>query len=578
MNIFARSPTAGASGKKRRSRSKAQANSKVSQLIQKRRDYLTKWKEIRDYQLPYLGVLEESEFNDQHQRRDQKIYTGCAWECCNIFASGIMSGLTPPSRNWFKLTFADPALKENKEASMVLDERNTILERVLAGSNFYNAAQSVYMELPFGIGALGVFPDAKKGVRFTHYPLGTYCIDVGADGIANTFCRKYKMYTSQIAEQFGIENLPNQLRHELDRDGGINSQHFVYCLIEPNREYDRHNPTRLTMPYVVMYWLDGSADDEWLHIGGSYEMPIAVARYLVTGLEPYAKGAGWFALGDSKMLQALEKDLLVAVQLGVRPPMQADVETAARGINIIPGAANATNMNGGIKPIFDVKLDIASVQAKIEATKEAIKRAYNADLFLTISSLEKGQMTAREVMERSQEKLQQLGPVVERLEFEFLSVILERVYNILERANMFPPFPEEMMAQLASEEVKIEYISPLAQAQKMSGLTAIEQLFAFTGTIAQMFPEVADKIDALEAIDKYASALGSPAAILRSDEEVAKRQEARAQAQQAAAQQEMMRETAPALNQTAQAAKNFREAVGGSNDVMAQMLGLPGLS
>lgn len=572
MNIFARSPTMRAE-KKKKTRSKAAANNKVAQLIAKRRNYLNKWKEIRDYQLPYLGVLEESEFSNMHERRDSKIYTGCAWECCNIFASGIMSGLTPPSRNWFKLSFANPELKENKEASMILDERNQILERVLAGSNFYNAAQSVYMELPFGVGTLGVFPDAKTGVRFTHYPIGTYCIDVGADGIANTFCRKYKMYTSQIAEQFGIENLPQTLKNELERDGGLQSEHTICCLIEPNREYDKHNPSRLTMPYSVAYWIDGSADDEWLHIGGAYEMPIAVARYLVTGLEPYAKGAGWFALGDSKMLQALEKDLLVAVQLGVRPPMQADVETAMRGINIIPGAANATNMNGGIKPIFDVRLDIASVQAKIEAVKEAIKRAYNADLFLTISSIEKGQMTAREVMERSQEKLQQLGPVVERLEFEFLSVILERVYNILERANMFPPFPDEMMADMAGEEVRIEYISPLAQAQKMSGLTAIEQLFAFAGTIAQMYPEVGDKIDALEAIDKYAQALGSPAAILRSDDEVAKMQEARRQAQAQAQAQQAMIEGAPALNQTAQAAKNFREAVGGSNDVMAQILG-----
>lgn len=572
MNIFARSPTMRAE-KKKKTRSKAAANNKVAQLIAKRRNYLNKWKEIRDYQLPYLGVLEESEFSNMHERRDSKIYTGCAWECCNIFASGIMSGLTPPSRNWFKLSFANPELKENKEASMILDERNQILERVLAGSNFYNAAQSVYMELPFGVGALGVFPDAKTGVRFTHYPIGTYCIDVGADGIANTFCRKYKMYTSQIAEQFGIENLPQTLKNELERDGGLQSEHTICCLIEPNREYDKHNPSRLTMPYSVAYWIDGSADDEWLHIGGAYEMPVAVARYLVTGLEPYAKGAGWFALGDSKMLQALEKDLLVAVQLGVRPPMQADVETAMRGINIIPGAANATNMNGGIKPIFDVRLDIASVQAKIEAVKEAIKRAYNADLFLTISSIEKGQMTAREVMERSQEKLQQLGPVVERLEFEFLSVILERVYNILERANMFPPFPDEMMADMAGEEVRIEYISPLAQAQKMSGLTAIEQLFAFAGTIAQMYPEVGDKIDALEAIDKYAQALGSPAAILRSDDEVAKMQEARRQAQAQAQAQQAMIEGAPALNQTAQAAKNFRDAVGGSNDVMAQILG-----
>ena len=73
-----------------------------------------------------------------------------------------------------------------------------------------------------------------------------------------------------------------------------------------------------------------------------------------------------------------------------------------------------------------------------------------------------------------QEKLQQLGPVVERLQDEFLSPIIERTYNILERMGAFPPIPDDVAERLSAEEVKIEYISPLAQAQKMSGLVNIE--------------------------------------------------------------------------------------------------------
>ena len=86
-----------------------------------------------------------------------------------------------------------------------------------------------------------------------------------------------------------------------------------------------------------------------------------------------------------------------------------------------------------------------------------------------LDQIDKGQMTAREVMERTQEKLQQLGPVVERLLSEFLNPIIERVYSVLDRAGVFPPVEdEELLDQLNGQEVKIEYISPLAQAQKMS--------------------------------------------------------------------------------------------------------------
>lgn len=41
-------------------------------------------------------------------------------------------------------------------------------------------------------------------------------------------------------------------------------------------------------------------------------------------------------------------------------------------------------------------------------------------------------------MERTQEKMQQLGPViVERLQSEFLNPIIERTYGILDRVEYF---------------------------------------------------------------------------------------------------------------------------------------------
>lgn len=190
-----------------------------------------------------------------------------------------------------------------------------------------------------------------------------------------------------------------------------------------------------------------------------------------------------------------------------------------------------------------------------------------------LDQLDKGRMTAQEVMARNQEKLQQLGPVVERLQYEFLNRILERVYNILDRSGIFPDIPEEMQ-DIVGEEFRIEYISPLAQAQKMSGLTSIEQGIGFIGQAAQFDQTVLDKVNLTEAVANYLAQVGVPAAMIRSDEEVEQIQKQRQEAQAAAeaqAQQQAAIAQAPDL---AAAAKNATEAANDGNPAMQEWLGM----
>ncbi len=190
-----------------------------------------------------------------------------------------------------------------------------------------------------------------------------------------------------------------------------------------------------------------------------------------------------------------------------------------------------------------------------------------------LDQLDKGRMTAQEVMARNQEKLQQLGPVVERLQYEFLNRILERVYNILDRSGIFPDIPEELQ-DIVGEEFRIEYISPLAQAQKMSGLTSIEQGIGFIGQAAQFDQTVLDKVNLTEAVANYLAQVGVPAAMIRSDEEVEQIQKQRQEAQAAAeaqAQQQAAIAQAPDL---AAAAKNATEAANDGNPAMQEWLGM----
>ena len=573
--ILARQPTVDVKTPKQMP-DKRRVLERFGQLYTHRQPFMTRWKSIRDYQLPYLGCFDDTnDSTNQHRRNDTNVMTGTAWAADQVFAAGVMSGLTPPSRQWFKFNFNNPMLNDNVQAAAILDERNEIMYAILAKANFYNAVHSCYAELPFGQAPLAVFPNPETIVHFIPFPCGSYVMDVGANGVVNVFGRKYQMTAAQLLEQFGEENLPATVKNAL-RSGDKYSTRFTVCfLAEPNKEYKEDSPKQSDMPFKVMYWVDGSAENEWLHVGGCHEFPIKVARYLVTGLEPYAKGAGWFAEGDAKMLQSLERAYLTSVQLVNKPPMVADADTANKGINLIPGSANVVaNAQSRLEPLLNVQQDLTALREKIETTKDAVKRAYSSDLFLLLGEIDRGQMTAREVMERTQEKLQQLGPVVERLQFEFLNPLLERIYAIAERANVFPPFPDEVLDQLQGEEIKIEYLSPLVQAQKMSGLTAIEQSLAFTGQVAQLYPEALDTKNWDEVINKYDEMLGVPAICTRSTDDIEAIRKQRAEAQQKQQAMEQLANAAPAANQATQAAKNLSEAVGGGREVVADWLGV----
>ena len=386
------------------------------------------------------------------------------------------------------------------------------------------------------------------------------------------------MKLQQIIDTFGVEALPYNERNRL-AGGAVpdNVTRYVWWLIQPNAQAVPGRIGRLNMPYISMYWIDGSGPDDWLYVGGFEEFPVPTGRYLTNGNNAYGYGPGWYALGDSKSLQVMKRDYLTAVELAVKPPLTATADVMAEGINLIPGGVTKLPApNSAVNQLFNVQLDMPHLAEEIIRTEDSIKRAYSADLFLMLDSITTGNMTAREIVERQQEKLQQLGPVVERLQEEYLTPILERTYNILDRAGIFPPIPPDIAELVAEEDVKIEYISPLAQAQKMSGLVNIEQAIAFIAQMAQFWPDALKTIDPLGTVARYMDMLGAPAKMRRPEEEVQQLIQQEQQALQQAQQEQQALQMAQALPDITKAAENATKAANDGNPALADWLGMSG--
>jgi hypothetical protein len=126
--------------------------------------------------------------------------------------------------------------------------------------------------------------------------------------------------------------------------------------------------------------------------------------------------------------------------------------------------------------------------------------------------------------------------------------------NILARAGRLLPAPQGL------QDYKVEYTSPLARAQKMEEVKSINNTIAMIVPIAQVIPEVLDKINADKYVDEIADINHVPADIIRDDQEVAQVRQARAEQQQAMMQMQAAQSIADTAKTATEAGKNVKDA------------------
>ena len=135
-----------------------------------------------------------------------------------------------------------------------------------------------------------------------------------------------------------------------------------------------------------------------------------------------------------------------------------------------------------------------------------------------------------------------IGPVLERLHDEMLSPLIEMAFSRMVEAGILPPPPQELQGR----ELNVEFVSVLAQAQRAVATSSVDRFVMSLGQIAQMKPDVLDKLDADMWADKYADMLGVDPELVVSGEQVVLVRQQRAQAQQAAQEAAMAEQAAGA--------------------------------
>jgi len=529
-----------------------------------RMSWWTHWREIADYLIPrrYKWLITPNQGN-RGSPVNQRIVDNTGTIALRVLAAGMMSGITSPGRPWFRLTLADDELADDPDVKVWLSEVQKRMSRVFAESNFYNALAVMYADLgAFGTSALVIYEDFEDVIRCQIAAAGEYFLANGPRMDVTTFYREFVLTVYQVAEEFGLDNCSDNVRGSLRTGGAALTREIrIGHAIEINDKLLPGMPGVDGMPYREIFWELGSGQNFILRKRGYTECPFIAPRWDIIGNDPYGRSPGMDALGDCKALQIEQKRKAQAIDKHVNPPMVADVSLKNEPASLLPGGVTyVQTVTGGVgfKPVYEIAPDFSGLVEDIKEVQARIKTTFFNDLFLMISQLDTVR-TATEIDARKEEKLIQLGPVLERFENEALDPAIKRTFAIMLRGGLLPPIPASLGD---ASHVSVEYVSMLAEAQKAVSTAAIERMAGFVGNMAAGNPAVLDNIDMDETVDIYADLLGVNPKIIRATAKVAQiraQRQKEMQAQQQAQQTMAQVQGAQTLSQTPIGGQNALE-------------------
>ena len=541
-----------------------------AQLDLERSSFISHWKELGEFIFPRRPRFTVTDTN-RGERRNLKIYNSTASLAARTLRSGMMSGITSPARPWFRLTTPDPDLAEYGHVKQWLYLVTEQMSNIFLKSNLYNVLPIIYGDIgTFGTAAMSAEEDFDSVIRFYPFSIGSYWIANNHRLKVNVFMRDFRMTVRQLIDRFGT--LPNgdinwdvfsEVVKNYYEQGLLESWIDVTHVIRPNPDYDAKKPESKYKKFSSCYYESGTSLNVSQYLDDTYDkylsekgydlFPVLAPRWETTGEDVYGTECpGMTALGDIKQLQVQEKRKAQAIEKMVNPPMIGPTSLRNQKATILPGDITYMDVRDGMqgfKPAHEVNFRIAELQQNNVEIQQRISRCFFEDLFLMLASSDRRQITAREIDERHEEKLLALGPVLEQLNQDLLDPLIDLTFNFMMRQGRVPPAPEELRGQ----ELKVEYISVMAQAQKTIGIGGIERFAGFVNQIAQVRPDVLDKVNSDHMIDVYGDLTSIPPTIVRTDEEVegVRSQRQKAQQVQAATEQAaQMSQSAKTLSET----------------------------
>nr|DAO63089.1 MAG TPA: head to tail connecting protein [Caudoviricetes sp.] len=572
---------------------------RLAQLKAERSPLEPLYRKLQRYILPETGRFEMPR-NEDSESGYEYIYDATATDAIDVLGAGMLGGMTSPARPWFRLTTRSPELDENGNVKRWLADVQREMLMVFAKSNVYQALNNAYLELAcYGTACLVALPSDRHVIHLHEMTMGDYWIEEDAEHRVNTVYRQILMTAEQMVDTFGKNAVSKRVLKAYENPATCFQTFTVIQAIEPRPEYDRTKKDKLNMPYRSVYFeeqegtyanaLDAdniatSSKDRILREEGFKSFPCLVPRWTASKRSPYGRSPGMKALG---VVMALQEETAIkdrSVDYTVNPPVLVPEEYESKPLDFGPGGVSYCNLSLAqqVKTAWDVKLDLSAVSADIQDKRQSINNYFYKDLFMMLAQTARYGRTAYEVEKLDKEKMLIMGPVLERLHLELLDPLIASTLQCMERFGLIPEIPDELKAEQVdifgerryvdihgepyreatddakaiSEQINIEYVSILAQAQRAAGVDAMSTYVQSLAGASQVWSNAVDMLDVDKWCRTLADQLGVDPELIPSQEEADAAREQRAQQMQQTQQLDAMQKMASAAKDIPQVSQD----------------------
>ena len=511
-----------------------------------RQNWETHWQEVADYMQPRKADVTRT--RSKGDKRTELIFDSSPIQAVELLAASLHGMLTNPSTPWFSLRYKDEGLDSDDEAKLWLEGVTDTMYTAFNRSNFQQEIFELYHDLiTFGTAAMFIEEDQNDLLKFSTRHINEIYITENDKGRIDTVYRKFKITLRAAAQQFG-NNLSEEARNKVEKDpfDEIDILHAVY----PRQDFNPNKKDKQNMEFESVYVEYKNGNE--LSVGGFVEFPFVVPRYLKASHEIYGRSPAMTALPDVKMLNEMSKTTIKAAQKQVDPPLLVPDDGFILPVRTVPGGLNfyRAGTRDRIEPL-NIGANTPLGLNMEEQRRSSIRNAFYVNQLM----MQQGpQMTATEVIQRNEEKMRLLGPVLGRLQSELLKPLIDRAFNILFRKNQFRPAPDF----LSGQDIEIEYVSPLAKAQKSTELQSIMRAIEIMGSLANVAP-VFDHVNMDNLVRHLADIVGVPQKILKPRSQMNAERQQKQEQQEQMAQMQQLQQVAKAGGDIAPLAKVLPE-------------------
>ena len=504
------------------------------------------WQDIAEFVLPTRNFFDYTRTKGSQRRG--RIYNSTAPEAAVQLAAALEGMLFNTGIRWFELSTDDENVNKLHEVrEWLYDTTNRMLSYFdNTNTHFSISAHETALDLvAFGTGVI-LLTEKDGLLKFQARDLsGMYMKSNDAGDITEIY-REFKMPVWEVVQQFGIENVSEKCKQMHENPDtqykDVSLIHYVYK--RKDREYGKMD--KLNKAWASYYC---EVDQKHtLQVGGFDENPYIVVRWSKAAEETYGRSPAMDVLPSIRVVNAMARTTLEASELAVRPPVIVGSGTMEGPIRTAPGSIMYVRQgtrdvpqpfNSGARPDLGHEM--------MQREEEKIEKAFFSDRF---SLPQNDRMTATEIIERRQQGLMVVSPVLSRLYAEWLNPVIKRVYKWMLKKKLVSPPPATMGGSL----FKINYVSPMAVSRKASVSQSFMAAMSATQMLLQVDPGVMQNLDVDGVFRSIMAQNNVDPAFLKTEMEVEQMRQQQAQQQQQEMQAAQAQQMASAAKDSASAA------------------------